>query len=141
MCVITNLSEISIARKPITYRKVIRSNKFSWNPIYNNRERDYKFNVILDAEDKNNNKIIHLNLKNWNGGKKYVDIGFHAYLEIPDYDKKYESLYNYVIIPEGAEYVIDLCGEIITNKIIVFSSKFKYILYKMFGNLSLHTNE
>jgi 3D (Asp-Asp-Asp) domain-containing protein len=153
MCLFTNLSDIKIAEKSKRYIKKIKitTSKTTWTPYYQSTckttdgetiVRKYPFNKILDAEDDNSNKIIHLTLIKSPTKINTVREGFHAYVIFPDYDIFYKKLYKIVVIPRGAEYVISDTGrEIVANKIIVFSSKFRYILYKMFGNLSLHTNE
>jgi len=150
MCLFTNSSEVKIAKKPKRYIKAVGTtiDKTTWAPLYqptcrtNNGEiiiREYPFNKILDAEDDNSNKIVHLTIAKLQIGYNTVYEGFHAYVNVmpPDYDL-FEKIYKIVVIPKGAEYVISSNGyEIVTNKIIVFSNRFRYILYRLFGELTL----
>jgi len=51
---------------------------------------------------------------------RVINRGFHAYIK----GKKVSTTIN-AIIPKGAEYCIGEYGEVVSNKIIVFSSKEK----------------
>ena len=133
MCLVTEDNEISIAEKSIPCKKWVLDNRYYWSPaIYNKTssgeiiERSYKFNVILDAEDDNNNKIFHLTIRV--GGFYYtVNEGFHAIINEKSSYKKI------AVIPKGAEYVISSNKhQIVSNKIIVFSNYFRYLMYRIF---------
>lgn len=142
MCLLT-ISDVGIARKSKRYIKKIRitTSKTTWTPYYQTScittdgeiiIREYPFNKILDAEDDNGNKIIHLTLIESSTEIKEVYEGFHSYVICPDYDIFYKKLYKIVVIPRGAEYVISDDGrEIVSNKIIVFSSYFRYIIWRL----------
>lgn len=148
MCLLTNSSKVKIAKKSKRYIKAVGTtiDKTTWAPLYrptcrtNNGEiiiREYPFNKILDAEDDNSNKIIHLTIIKSLIGYNKIYEGFHAHVMPPTYDP-FERIYKIVVIPKGAEYVISNEGyEIVANKIIVFSNKFRYILYRLFGELTL----
>lgn len=150
MCLLTNSSEVKIAKKSKKYIKVIGGktiNKTTWAPLYRPTcittdgemiYREYPFNKILDAEDDNNNKIIHLTIIKSQIGNNIICEGFHAHVMLA-YDP-FEKFHKYkiVVIPKGAEYVISTDGyDIVANKMIVFSNKFRYILYRLFGELTL----
>ena len=97
MCLFTNLSDIKIAEKSKRYIKEIgiTTSKTTWTPYYQSTckttdgetiIRKYPFNKILDAEDFNSNKIIHLTLIKSTTEINKVYEGFHAHVIFPDYD-------------------------------------------------------
>lgn len=138
-------SEIKIVKKPIVCRAfvgIIDSKRFEL--IVGSEIKEYKFNTILSAE------VIHPKLNENTTDCDSVYEGFQVVRELKKNRSPYLYLYkrrpkdemSIAVIPKNAEYVMSWTNyEIVANKIIVFSSKFKYILYKIFGNLSLNVNE
>lgn len=104
MCLFT-LSDIKIAKKSKRYTKEIRITTCKTTDG-ETIIRKYPFNKILDAENYNSNKIIHLTLIKLSTKINEVYEGFHAYVIFPDYNIFYKKLSKIAVIPKGAEYVI-----------------------------------
>ena len=120
MCLIVEKDhKIEIAEEDIPVFKLINKSKESENtwiaPLF---RTEHEFNKELEACEH-----LELIFKEWAGEKGGNTIlqGFHAYQE-----NKEGVILNYAIIPKGAEYCYGINNEIVSNRIIVFSSKEEY---------------
>lgn len=152
MCLITK-DNIRIAEKDIKCLKYVRvdGNNF-WRPYFRYMEGPFKLNKLVIPREPilineevptiTKNPIEHLKLKekldsNIVAIRVYqVFYGFHAYIfnesKFSDWDLTLKHSLKLCIIPKGAEYCIDLDNnEIVANKMIVFSSKWEYIKYRI----------
>lgn len=147
MCLLTRKDKIETARRTIRCGKLVNDKKNCWSPYYHNctnkgveLRRSYKYNTILTAENDNGNKILGLTLEPIGRERYVINEGFHAIV----YMNLHKSIYTankIAVIPKGAEYVISYNNlDIVANKMIVFSSYFRYLLYRIFGNLAMDFN-
>lgn len=110
-------AKIEIADKNIhVYKTVLRSSSENmWiAPIM---KTVHEFDKELEAC----NHLVIENIKDYNC--RVINNGFYAYIK---------DTYSHIvdaIIPKGAEYCIGEYGEIVSNKMIVFSSKEKFEEY------------
>ena len=135
MCLITNKKEVSIAKRDKTVFKWIISknnNDNTWTgPIYSHV--DFPFNEIVTAKDSHGKEIDHLQLHQ-NSFRPddeydmYIEEGMHS-CRI----RSLEFIYRHrkiCIIPKGSEYCCGLHDEVVSTKIIVFSSCKEYFRYR-----------
>ena len=133
MCLFIGKNEINVAEDDICVVKLIRSEwKFLWVLWWRAYFRGtvHRLNRVLRGPKHLKIEYEHL-----------INKGFHSYTI--DYAKKYlrfgemcEYLHNnyllkYAIIPKGSEYCYNRdMDSIVSNKLIVFSSKEKFEKYK-----------
>jgi len=144
MCLIVS-SPIQIAKRGILVWKIvepIQNNEIpQWVPAVIEGTGAYKFNEVLKARGIRNEKLVEIeNLRivpkdGSNGGESVVPVineGFHSFTT-----KHLEKLIGkgnrqkkiVAIIPKGAQYAKGTKNDIVSNRIIVFSSFWKFIKY------------
>lgn len=89
-----------------------------WNSPYMNTW--HRFNKVLEAVEHLEQKIYYIS------GLRTISRGFHAYTDTSKIDG---NLKVHAIIPKGAEYCRGNYGDIVSNRLIVFSSNWRYKRY------------
>jgi len=141
MCLIVS-SPIQVAKRGILVWKVvepIQNNEIpQWIPATIKGTGGYKFNEVLKARGIRNEKLIEIeNLRivpkdGSNGGESVVPVineGFHSFTTRPLVIGKGNRRKKIAIIPKGAQYAKGTKNDMVSNRIIVFSSFWKFIKY------------
>ncbi len=147
MCLILKEGEsIRIAKRNILVRKWVipikSSNPPQWTPVLIDGTGAYEFNNIIVARSfDNESKLVEIErLKEY---KNTIDVGFHSYslfarftlfskifARFTLFSKKTATEY-YAVIPKGSEYAKGCVGDIVSNRIIVFSNLWKYLIWEI----------
>ena len=140
MCLITKKKNVSIAKRDKTVFKAIRRHIIDnhpnlWTgPFY--KKVYFPFNEVVTARDFYGREIDHLQLLEGDGyyypigSDRYIEEGIHScrvYLLSLIYLDCYSKI---CVIPEGSEYCCGKDGEVVSTKIIVFSSYKEYFKYR-----------
>ena len=130
MCLVTDKKKTSIAKRDITVFKSVVSNKDNtrWHgPIYD--EFSFPFNEIVTAKDRHNIEIDSLDLKDskFNANRYYINEGLYSTSSIFINSSDHICI---CIIPKGSEYCRGYYSEMVSLKIIVFSSYKEYFKYR-----------
>lgn len=80
----------------------------------------HKFNEILEAVEHLEQRVYPIS------GVREINEGFHAYTDTSKIDGYMKV---HAIIPKGSEYCRGNCGDIVSNRLIVFSSNWRYKRY------------
>ena len=108
---------ISYAEKPIPVFKLVEKiSGNQWTAFY----RKTVHNLGEELIDTDHLKLETEDLYGW--PYRFVTTGFHAFLK----NSLQKLCICKAIIPEGAEYCYGTNNEIVSNRIIVFSSKEEY---------------
>lgn len=144
MCLVVKSDcKIEVAERPIPVIKVVSKEskillgliKF-WHPFYINRLERFAYNRVLKSSVENLKEIPDSH----NCVVRNIIEGFHAFLSSNNYlkdihrYKNFEYIERYAVIPEGVEYCYGKFGEIVANKMIVFSSEEKFNRYMKKNN-------
>ena len=141
MCLIVS-SPIQIAKRGILVWKIvepIQNNEIpQWVPAVIEGTGAYKFNEVLKARGIRNEKLVEIeNLRIVDGGEDVspvINEGFHSFTtryleELIVKGKRPKKIKKIAIIPKGAQYAKGTKNDIVSNRIIVFSSFWKFIKY------------
>ena len=143
MCLVVN-SPIQIAKREIIVWKIvepIQNNEIpQWVPIAIKETGAYKFNEVLKARGIRNEKFVEIeNLKivprdGWD--VPVINEGFHSFTtrRLGGPIGKGRGQKRIAIIPKGAQYAKGIIDDIVSNRIIVFSSTWEFIKYRLYGH-------
>jgi hypothetical protein len=134
MCLVVN-SPIQIAKRGILVWKIVKpiqNNEIpQWVPVTIDGTGAYKFNEVLKARGIRNEKLFEIeNLKivprdGW--GVPVINEGFHSFTTRHIRSRLGQK--KIAIIPKGAQYAKGTIDDIVSNRIIVFYSFWKFIKY------------
>lgn len=147
MCLVVN-SPIQIAKRGILVWKIIepiQNNEIpQWVPVVIKGTGAYKFNEVLKARGIRDEKFIEIeNLRivpkdglNGDEAVPVINEGFHSFTtrHLKELIGKGMGQKKIAIIPKGAQYAKGTNNDIVSNRIIVFSSTWEFIKYRLYGH-------
>jgi len=147
MCLVVN-SPIQIAKREILVWKFvepIQNNEIpQWVPVAIKETGAYKFNEVLKARGIRDEKLVEIeNLRivpkdglNGDEAVPVINEGFHSFTtrRLGGPIGKGRGQKKIAIIPKGAQYAKGIIDDIVSNRIIVFSSTWEFIKYRLYGH-------